>query len=54
VTFEAGVFGGDDRLAQPRRHVVITDDHAPFRGEGADFASVASEQAGDGVRAVLV
>ena len=36
VLVEPGVLGGDDRLAQHRRDVVVADDDAPLGGELAD------------------
>ena len=54
VLLEVGVLGGDDRLPQHRRHVVVADDDAALGGELADHLAVAREEAGDRVRLVVV
>ena len=48
------VLGGDDRLPQHRRHVVVADDHAALDREFANLLTVAREQARDGVWTVVV
>ncbi len=54
VVEERTVLGRDERVAQHGRNVGVGDDHAPFGGELADDGAVASDDAGDRSRRVLV
>ena len=54
VLEERTVLGRDERVAQHRRNVGVRDDHAPFGRELADDGAVASDDAGDRSRRVLV
>ena len=54
VLVELLVLGGDDRLAQPRRDLVVADDDPALGRELADDRAVVRVDAGDGVRRVVV
>ena len=54
VLLEVAVFAGDDGLTEHGRHVVVADDDAALDRELADDALVASQQAGDRVRLIVV
>ena len=51
---EIGVFGGDDRLAQHRIDVVVSDDNAPLRREFPDQLSLRGVDARDGAGRIVV
>ena len=51
---EAGVFRGEDRLAQVLGNVVVVDDDATLDGELANQLAVLAEDARDGVGRVIV
>ncbi len=54
VAVEAGIFGRDDRLAQPRRDLLVGDDDASLRGEPRHHFAVGRQHPRDGAGCVVI
>ena len=54
MPLELRVLGRNDRLAQPRRHLVVGDDDTALRGKFADDFPPRAVDARDGARSVIV